>query len=191
MKKEYCKGIGIVIIVAVIICAVTYAGHCSKNKTLPPAALAVVEEMYPDREMAEIETEEATLKLYEVVFADGGSMVVSAEGVVVSVETVQNTQSIPSVVAASISQSAQGANIEKVEKEVIYAVVKPVELEKPKTIYEAKIDKDGSEIEIKINPDGTIINIGMEDDDDDDDDDEDDDADDDEGDDADDEDDDD
>ena len=167
MKKEYCKAIGLIILVAVIICTIAYAGECSKKETLPSAALAVVQEMYPHREMAKIEAEEEALELYEVDFADGGSMVISAEGMVVSIETVEGMQSIPLAVAGSISQSVQGANIQEVEKEVIYAVIKLVKLETPKTIYEAKMNKDGQEVKIKVSSDGTLLSREVEDDDDD------------------------
>ena len=102
MNKEYRKVISLVVLIAVIICTVAYAGHCSKKDTLPSAAMAAVEKMYPNREMTKIEAEEATLVLYEVDFADGGSMVISAEGMVVSVETKESMQSIPSAVAKSL-----------------------------------------------------------------------------------------
>ena len=165
MKKEYCKVTGLIIFVAVLLCTVVYAEECSKKDTLPSAAQAVVEKMYPNREMAKIEAEEESLKLYEVDFADGGSMMISAEGTVVSIETKESLQSIPSVVAESIKQAAKGADIKKIEKEVVYAEIKLAELETQETIYEAKINKDGGEIEIKVDASGVILGIEKEDDD--------------------------
>ncbi|MBN1457786.1 MAG: PepSY-like domain-containing protein, partial [Sedimentisphaerales bacterium] len=165
MKKEYCKVISLIILVAVLICTIVYAEECSKKDALPSAAQAVVEKMYPNRELAKIEAEEESLKLYEVDFADGGSMVISAEGTVVSIETKESLQSIPSAVAESISQAVKGADIKKIEKEVIYAEIKLAELGTQKTVYEAKMNKDGREIEVKVDASGVILGIEKKDED--------------------------
>ena len=181
MKKEYRKVIGLTILVAAIICAIAYAGQHSENDTLPSAAMAVVERMYPHREIAKTEAEEVTLVVYEVDFADGGSIMVSADGIIVSVETIESMQSIPSSVAKTINAESVGANVNAIEKEIIFSAAKFVKLTGIKTIYEAKMNKDGSEIEVRIDPAGAVIDteVKSNDDDDDDADDEDDDEDDD------------
>jgi hypothetical protein len=145
--------IGCITAVVAVACAVTYAEK-SEKCSLPAAVESAVKAMFPEAAIEKFKKEEAEIKTYEVELKDA-SMNVDADGTVVSVETVEKVDALPAAVADTIK--AQNAKVVKVEKEVKHAEFKLVKLDTPVTAYEAKITKDGKEMELKIAADGKIL----------------------------------
>ena len=60
---------------------------------------------------------------------------------------------VPAAVLATMQKSAAGAKLAEFERET----------EKGKTVYTATFDgKDGKEMEVTVNPDGTLISVELE-----------------------------
>lgn len=161
MKRTDLRVIGLVVVIGAVVCAVAYAGKCKKKKPkLPAAAKAAVKALYPKGEIEEVEVEKEGIKLYEVELEQNGKeyeVAVTADGNVVEVETEIGLASLPPRVRAAITEAAEGGKVGEVTKEVTYAVVKLVVLDKPVTSYEAEVVKDGSECEIEVAANGTVL----------------------------------
>jgi hypothetical protein len=143
----------------IVVAAMVYAEKGKMKETLPAAVESAVKAMFPSAAIEKSKMEEMEIKTYEVELK-GASMNVAADGMVASVETVEEVNALPAAVAQTIK--AQGVKVAKVEKEVQYAELKLVKLDVPMTTYEAKISKDGKEMEIKIAADGKILKQEVE-----------------------------
>lgn len=162
MERKSFKLVGIVVFVAAVVCMVTYAEKDAEHKKmeLPAAVKAALAKLYPQAEIEEAELEEEGLKVYEVELEQGEQeyeVMVTPDGMIVEVETEIAMDALPKAVADAIAKAAQGAEIDDVTKEVTYAVVKLVKLDKPQTTYEAELEKDGAECEIELASDGKVL----------------------------------
>ena len=141
--------------------AAVYAGkHKGKKTWLPEAVKAAIKASYPGAEIEELEKEYEGVKVYEVELEQNEKemeVTFAKDGTIVGVETEVSMERLPQAVSKAITEKAGGAKIKKVEKEVIYAVVKLVKLDAPKTVYEAKFIKDGKKCEIEVAADGTVL----------------------------------
>jgi len=150
--------IGLCIAVAAMLCAVAYGEKGEKKCSLPAAVQAAVKALFPNAVIEKSEKEEEEVVMYEAKIKDGGKesdVVLAADGTVMEVESAEDINAVPAAVAQTIK--AQDGKVNKVEKIVEHAQLKVVKLDTPITTYEAKITKDGKEIEIKIAADGTIL----------------------------------
>jgi hypothetical protein len=145
--------IGCALMVAVLVCAVTYAEK-NEKKTLPAAVESAVKANFPNATIEKFAAEEEEITVYEIELKNA-SVNIGADGTVATIETVEDINALPAAVAQAIK--AQGAKAVKVEKEVKKAELKLVKLDNPVTTYEAKISKDGKETEIVISADGKIL----------------------------------
>jgi uncharacterized membrane protein YkoI len=149
--------IGLCITVAAMLCAVAFAEKGEKC-SLPAAVQAAIKALLPNGVVGESSKEEEEMEMYEVKVKDAGKesdVKLAEDGTVVEVESIETIDTLPAEVAKTFK--AQDAKIEKVEKAVEYAQLKVVKLDTPITTYEAKITKDGKEVEIKVAADGTIL----------------------------------
>jgi uncharacterized membrane protein YkoI len=160
MNVRIWKWAGLVIFVAVMVCAITYADRQeAKDVTLPAAVKDAIKAAYPqgaiDKTKAEREFE-----VFEVIVKQNGQESepsIAPDGVILSVESKTSKEKLPDVVAKSLSKAAEGAEIKGVEQEITYAVVKPVKLNAPETTYEAKLTKDGNECSVKLDAKGAVL----------------------------------
>lgn len=161
MKWRQLKPVIFMALTCVMMCAVVYAHkHKGKKSWLPDAVKAAIQASYPGAEIEEVEKEYEGVKLYEVELEQNEKemkVTFAKDGAIVEVETKVSMESLPEAVSKAITEAAAGAKIKKVEKEVIYAVVKLVKLDTPKTVYEAKLIKDGKKHEIEVAADGKVL----------------------------------
>jgi hypothetical protein len=102
--------------------------------------------------------EEKEVKMYEVKVKDGdkeSEVTLDVDGTVVEVTTTEDINALPAAVAKALK--SQGAEVSEAEKSVEHAQLKLIKLDTPITTFEAKIDRDGEKIEIKVAVDGTIL----------------------------------
>lgn len=161
MKRRNLKWVYVAMLIGVTACVVTYAGKCKQNKSsLPLAAKAALDALYPNAEIEETEVEKEGLKVYEVELEQNDREVevtLAPDGTLVEVETETTIQCLPEPVAKAIEKAAEGATVKEVSKEVTHAVVKLVKLDQPQTSYEAKLSRQGTKCEIEVAADGTIL----------------------------------
>jgi hypothetical protein len=149
---------GCCVAVVAMLCAVAYAEKGEKKCSLPAAVEAAVKALFPNAVIEKSEKEEEKVEMYEVNVKDAGKesdVTLAADGTVVEIETVIDINALPAAAAQTIK--AQDGKVSKIEKIVEQAQLKLVKLDTPITAYEAKITKDGKEIEIKVAADGTIL----------------------------------
>jgi hypothetical protein len=157
VKKNWIVIVCCVAIVAVL-CAVTYAEKGDLKGSLPAAVQAAVKTLFPNAAIDKSSKEEEEMEMYEVKIKDAGKeseVKLAEDGTVVEVESIEAIDALPEAVAKTLK--AQDAKIAKAEKSVEHAQLKLVKLDTPVTTYEAKIKKDGKEVEIKVAADGTIL----------------------------------
>jgi uncharacterized membrane protein YkoI len=175
MKRRHWKLVGLVVLVGVMVCAETYAGRSKKKKIrLPDAVKAAISAFYPTAVIEEAKVEKEGLKLYEIELKLNGQefeVTVAPDGTIIEIESEVAIDGLPDAVKAAITKAAGGAEIEDIKEEVTYWVVTLKKLETPETTYEAELIKDGSEVEIELAADGTILEQKVKDKDDDDEDD--------------------
>lgn len=168
MKWKHWKMVCFMVLIAAIVCVVTYAG--ANKVSLPAAVKAAIEKAYPGAEIEEAEVEEEGLKLYEVELEQASGqeveVTVAPDGTIVEVETEVAVENLPQAVAKAITQAGGGAKIKEAGKEVTYAVVRLVKLDTPRITYEAELIKDGKTSEIEVAEDGTVLELKAKDDDD-------------------------
>ena len=152
---------------------------------LPEKAKLAIKKMFPKATIKDVELEyEHGVKLYEVELAESGRLMevkLSSRGAVVEVATRLSMRNVPKLAAETIRKHSKGARVKEIEKVEVQVVVKSgklVKLRKPRTFFEAEVLKGGKEAEIKVSPDGKLLeplkweNIEDDEDDDEDDDDE-------------------
>ena len=147
-------------------------------RTLPSKVANAIKEAFPRAVIVEAEKErENGIDLYEVALIQDGrdmEVEVSAEGVVIEIETEVAMKDVPSPVAKTIIEISKGARVKEVEKVELRAVVKSgklVKLREPTTFFEVEVVKGDKQAEIKVSPDGTMLEpVTWEDEDDDEDD---------------------
>ena len=159
MKTRGLKIVGVMILIVVMVCVVTYAGK-HKKTALPAAVKAAIEALYPQAVIEEAKTEKECLKVYEVELKQDGQefeVTFAPDGTVIEVEMEVAMEDLPPAVAETVAKAARGANVKEIEQEATYAVVKLVMLETPQITYEAELTRDGMESEIELADDGTIL----------------------------------
>jgi hypothetical protein len=150
--------IGLCITAAVMLCTAAYSEKGEKKCSLPAAVEAAVKALFPKAAIDESKKDKESIKTYEVDVKDGNEeseITVAEDGTVLDVDSDETMDTVPAKVALAIK--AQNAEVKEIVKEVEYAQLKVVKLDKPVTSYEAEIIKDGEKIELKIAADGTII----------------------------------
>jgi hypothetical protein len=162
MERKGWKLVAMAVFVGAMVAIVTYAAKAEKDKKmqLPAAVKAALSRLYPQAQIDEAELEDEGVKVYEVELELGSEeleLMMTPDGMLVEVETEISMDALPPAVAKAITEAAQGAKIEEVSKEVTYAVVKLVKLDKPQTSYEAELTKDGAECEIEVAADGKVL----------------------------------
>jgi len=107
-------------------------------------------------EEVEVETEEGRT-VYEAEWEIEGREVevtVTAEGEVVAWEKEVSLKEVPKAVRRTIRKQAAGAKAREIEVEV--------ETKGDRTVYEAEWKQDGKEVEIKVAPDGKLLDRKVE-----------------------------
>jgi len=98
--------------------------------------------------------------IYDFEFKDGkGEMDITADGLVVSRETVVHEKDVEAPAIAAIRQAAAGGRIAQILKEEVIADLldgKVIKLDTPKYFYEAELVKAGEVAEIKVTPSGQV-----------------------------------
>jgi len=158
MTRKTWVVIGCCVMLVAMLCAVTYAEKGEKECSLSAAAQAAVKALFPNATIEKCKMDEEEIKMCEVKVKDGdkeSEVKLTDDGTVAEAETTETLDTVPAAVAQTLK--AQGAEVSKVKKGVEYAQLKLVKLDTPITTYEAKITKDGKEVEIKVAADGTII----------------------------------
>jgi len=161
MKWKHLKLVAVTILLAAMLCAVVYANkHKEEKACLPDAVKATINASYAGAKVEDAEMEHEGIKVYEVELEQNGQeleLTIAPDGTIIEVETEVAMESLPEAVAKAITASAGGAKIKEVKKEVTYAVVKLVKLDKTETSYEAELIKDDKKGEVKVAADGTIL----------------------------------
>jgi len=161
MKRRKLELLYIAIVVCAIACAATYAGKCKLSKPCPSlAAKAAIDALYPNAKIEKMDMGKESLKVFEVELEQNGQeleVTLALDGTLMEVETEMIAQQLPEAVAKAIEAAAEGATVNEVGKETIYAVVKMVKLDQPKTTYEAEMSREGAKCEIELAADGTIL----------------------------------
>ena len=160
MNMQIRKWIGLVVLVTVMVCAITYADKGEgKSVTLPDAVKSAIQKAYPQAVIGNASTEKE-FEIFEVIVKQNGQESepsIAADGTILSVETIVVKEKLPDAVAKALSKAAEGAEIKEVEQSITYAVIKPVKLNAPETAYAAMLTKDGNTCEIKLGADGTVL----------------------------------
>jgi hypothetical protein len=146
------------IVAAVVLCGSAFGGKCERGGGLPAAVEAAVKALFPNATIDEVEMERESVTAYEVEADDGSKeydVTVAEDGTVIEVSSDETMDSVPAAVAQAIN--AQSAEVKEIEKETEYAEVIVVELDVPRTSYEVEFIRDGSEVELEIAADGTIL----------------------------------
>ncbi|MDD5134857.1 MAG: hypothetical protein PHP01_05550 [Phycisphaerae bacterium] len=139
------------------LCAVTYAEKCEKG-SVSTAVQDAIKALMPNASIETCVMEEEATTICELKVKDGEKecdVKLAVDGTVMEIESFEAIDAVPAAVAKTFK--AQDAKLSKVEKAVEYAQLKVVKLETPITIYEAKITRNGKEVEVKVAADGTII----------------------------------
>jgi hypothetical protein len=147
------------VVMAAILCTVTYAEKDEKECSLTAAIQAAVKAIFPNGVIEKCKIEEESVKVTEAALKDNGKeaeVKLADDGTVVEVDATVDMNSLPAAVAQTIK--AQNAEVKEIDKNIEYAQLKFVKLDTPKTYYEVDINKDGKKIEMEIAPDGTILN---------------------------------
>lgn len=154
-KKSF---IGLVCLIAAGLFCTAINAENEKGCSLPQAIAAALKALMPDAVIEKSDKESEDVEMYEVKVKDGdktSDIKFASDGTLVEVESIETLDTVPTAVAETIK--AQNAEVKKIEMAVEHAEIKVVKLDTPVTFYEAKIVKDGKEIEIKMNADGKIL----------------------------------
>ncbi len=169
MKRQHSKLAIITLLIGAVACVIAY-GDKDDTASLPDAVRAAINKLYPQAATEEAKTETEGLKVYEVELKKDGQefeVTVTPNGTIIETEAEVTMADLPDAVKTAVVQAAGGAEVKEISKEINYAVVELVALDKPQTTYEAEVVIDGQEVEIKLAADGTILSKEVKDDDDD------------------------
>jgi hypothetical protein len=160
MKSWIWELAGLVVVLAVIFCTITFADrHEAKEVTLPAAVKDAVMKTYPQGTIEKAKAERE-FEIFELLLKQNGQEIeptVTPEGIITGVETKVSKDKLPDAAAKTLSQEAQGAEIKSIDQEIKYYVIKPVKMDVPETTFEAKLVKDDNECEIKLSINGTVL----------------------------------
>jgi len=126
----------------------------AEKALLPKPAASALRKAFPRALFRGVEFEHVEApRLYEVQLARGGrdlEVTVSADGVIVEVETQVAKDELPAAVARTIGAAAGGAELDELEKAETRAVLKFVELKQPQVAYSAEFRKEDMKQEIEV-----------------------------------------
>jgi hypothetical protein len=135
---------------------------------IPDAVRKVLKDEFPNALLLGAATRnEGGLSLYAVV-VDGSlsrfTALVSAEGVIVSIESPMETKDVPEAVTKAAAGAADGGTVQSYQRVEVRAEVKNeggsaslAKLEKPKTVYRAIIWKGDQEGRTTVAADGKVL----------------------------------
>jgi len=168
--------VGAAVMVLALLGAATLSADegCKKEEAkakveLPEAAAKAIKDAFPLATIDEVEIDnENGMKLFAVELKQDKAeteVKVTADGMIVEVETQVALKDIPKAAAAAISQAADGAQIKEIKKEEAFAKVKKgdsgnatlVKLDKSKVSFEAELVKGDQKGEIEVDADGKVI----------------------------------
>ena len=132
-----------------------------KASQLPAAVKRTLATACPQCQIAKAAREvENGVTIYDFEFKHGkGEMDVTADGIVVSRETLMAEKDVESAALAAIRQAAAGGRIGPILREEVTADLsdgKVVKLDAPKFFYEAELAKGDQVAEIKVTPSGQV-----------------------------------
>lgn len=130
---------------------------------LPPAVANIVQEKFPEAQIAKVETEEkAGLTLFDIEFEENqGEIELTSDGQIIDITTIITIDELPQGAAEAIQKAAEGATIQRIEKAEVWAEINEagelIKLESPKYVYEAELVKDNQKGEIAVTAEGQIV----------------------------------
>jgi uncharacterized membrane protein YkoI len=139
---------------------------------LPDAVVKTVQEACPDCKIDDVDEDNSTgVLVYEIEVTkkdgskDGMDADVAADGTLLSIKTEVERQDLPEAVKSALMREAGGAEIRSLSKRDVYAEVKGgngtpatvVKLEKPQTIFAAKMKKADAKAKVMIDGDGKVL----------------------------------
>ena len=129
---------------------------------LPAAVKQALATNCPNCEIRQASREvENGVTIYDFEFKHGkGEMDITADGLVVSRETVMDEKNVEAPALEAIRQAAAGGRIGPILKEEVSADLldgKVLRLESPKFFYEAGLAKGDQVAEIKVTPKGEVV----------------------------------
>jgi uncharacterized membrane protein YkoI len=168
--------VGAAVMVLALLGAATLSADegCKKEEAkakveLPEAAAKAIKDAFPLATIDEVEIDnENGMKLFAVELKQGKAeteVKVTADGMIVEIETEVALTAVPEAAAKVISQAAEGAQIKEIKKCETRAETKKddngkpqlAKLDKSKIAYEAELVKGDQKGEIEVAADGKII----------------------------------
>lgn len=130
-------------------------------------SVKAIKALYPDAIVEQITTEvfddgTGTIEIltYEIEFISKGAkheMVASPEGVIPHLWAPVEAKDLPKAVKEALDKAVPGAKVEKARAFEIRASLRFAALEKPKTFYTLRTEKDSKTETIKLKPDGALV----------------------------------
>jgi hypothetical protein len=138
------------------------AKQASSTPQLPAAVSSAITAAFPGATAEEFEKDtEDGITIYSVDISTGALVDVTADGVILEVCYDTDMKQVPAAAAQAIEKAGAGAKLDELLRVEVRAEIddsgKVVKLEKPETEYAAIFLKDGKEGEIRVAPDGTIL----------------------------------
>ncbi len=159
MKGRHLGLIIVAILLAAILTTAAYAEEVDQS-SLPKAVKATLKAKFPKASIEAAQADEEGLMVYEIEIGQGerkAEITIAPDGTLIEVTREMVAKKLPEAVAKALKKAARGAEIKKVEKEIIHAVVVVVKLPVPQTVYEAEFVDDGKLVEVKVSPGGKIL----------------------------------
>lgn len=155
----------IAILIGVTMCVVTHAAkevkkQKKKKLPIPDVVKNAIDEHYIGAAIRSAELERADIQVYDVRITKNGEKIrvtVSQDGTVVSAESRTAMTNVPLSAAAAINKAAEGGKAGNITSKTIYAVFKVEKLNKPRTVYEARLTKGRERKGIQVASDGTVV----------------------------------
>jgi uncharacterized membrane protein YkoI len=129
--------------------------------TLSDKAAAAIQKAFPKATVERVKVEEEEdVTLYEVVLKEDAAekeVEVTADGMIVNIESVVAAKDLPKVIADAAAKAAPGAQVQKAEKVETHAAAHLVMLSAPKVSYEVELTAKGQKGTIEVAGDGTVL----------------------------------
>lgn len=131
-----------------------------KGSELPQVVKDAVHRAHPNATIKDSEREHAKLTVYEIdVVEDGASfeLKVADDGTIVEVEREVGWNDLPAAVQETIAKAAGSAQVREIERTDRHARPGFVPVTPADAYFEAEWKRDGHEIEIVVDTDGSLI----------------------------------
>ena len=136
-------------------------GKKADKTALTHKAEKAIKKAFPKATIERVKAEEDEgVTLYEAVIREDAAekeVEVSADGMIVNVETLLAAKDLPAVVADAIAKTAAGAQVQKAEKVETHAAARLVMLNAPEVSYEVELAANTQKGTIEVAADGTVI----------------------------------